>query len=205
MSLHTTKTFNVSGRWTAAYSPAIPAPIINTSYGCFTLLLSAGIWYRYFTQKRYNTPMKTIRSVLESLSQQAPFRTLTRHRCYQHYLALLPKRFRDAIGFVYVRNGVLHLALRHPGYKMELNYNQELLRSLLDTLIDAQPECTDLRANKVVLFVSKYARITVKDSPTIPYYDERSDGTFEVHTRNPDLHRQFQRLREAIRANRRHD
>ena len=151
--------------------------------------------------------MKTPQTILDTLIGQAPFRSLGRHRCYRRFLAMLPPRFREAIGFVYVRDNTLHVALRHPGYKMELNYNKELLKSLLTTLIQVNPSCEKLRADKVVLFNSRY--VTHKplggDPATVPYYHELSEGTFEDHSSDPDLHQQFQRLRDAIQLNHQRD
>ncbi len=151
--------------------------------------------------------MKTTRSILDALTGLPHFRTLEQHRCYQQYLRLLPPRFQAAIAFVYVRSATLHVALRHPGYKMELNYNQELLKSLLTTLIEHDAGCASLHADSVVLFVSKYAAPPASDADetTVPRYHELAEGIFEDHTSSPQLQTQFARLRSAIRANRQHD
>ena len=151
--------------------------------------------------------MKTTQSILDGLTGQAQFRSLEQHRCYRQFMAMLPPRFQEAIGFVYVRNATLHVALRHPGYKMELNYNKELLKSLLTTLIDADAGCKKLRAESVVLFNSKYTTLLPSDErpSTVPYYHELSEGTFEDRSSDPDLHAQFERLRDAIQANRLRD
>jgi hypothetical protein len=151
--------------------------------------------------------MKTTRSILDTLTGQAHFRSLAQHRCYRQFMAMLPPRFQDAIGFVYVRKATLYVALRHPGYKMELNYNKELLKSLLTTLVDNDTTCEKLRAHKVVLFNSKYTSLPAQesDTTTVPYYHELSDGSFEDHSSDPDLHQQFERLRDTIQANRQHD
>jgi len=148
--------------------------------------------------------MKTTRSILDDLSGQTHFRSLEQHRCYRRFLSMLPPRFREAIGFVYVRQATLYVALRHPGYKMELNYNKELLKSLLTTLVESDKGCQELRADSVVLFNSRYApdpSPSDKDSATVPYYHELSRGTFEDHSTDPDLHAQFERLRQAIQRN----
>jgi hypothetical protein len=148
--------------------------------------------------------MKTTRSILDNLHGQTHFRPLGQHRCYRQFLSMLPPRFQEAIGFVYVRQATLYVALRHPGYKMELNYNKELLKDLLVTLVESDEGCQKLRADSVVLFNSKYTRglsSSDKDSATVPYYHELSRGTFEDHSTDPDLHAQFERLRQAIQDN----
>ena len=151
--------------------------------------------------------MKTTQSILERLTGLTPFRTLKQYRCYHRFMAMLPPRFRQAVGFVYIRRTTLYVALRHPGYKMELHYNKELLKSLLTTLADHDEGCRKLRADSVVLFNSKYSveHPAHADTETVPRYHELAEGTFEDHSSNPDLHRQFERIRAAIRANRRRD
>jgi len=151
--------------------------------------------------------MKTTRSILDTLTGTHHFQSLEKHRCYRKFLALLPPRFQEAIGFVYVRNETLHVALRHPGYKMELNYNKELLTSLLATLIEHDPGCTNLRATSVILFNSKYVTLPDNDADreSVPHYYELSEGSFEDCSSDPDLHEQFERLRAIIRRNRQRD
>jgi len=152
--------------------------------------------------------MKTSQTILNTLTGHATFRPLSAHRCYGQFLGMLPPRFREAIGFVYVRNRTLHVALRHPGYKMELNYNQELLKSLLATLGEHQPECAHLRADRVVLFVSRYASSSVTgtdNEESVPYYTELAEGTFVNRTETPELHEQFEQLRRTILSHRGHD
>jgi len=147
--------------------------------------------------------MKTSQSILESLSRSTPFHALQKHRCYRKFLTLLPPRFRDAIAFIYVREAVLHIALRHPGYKMELDYNKELLKSLLETLTTSDKACHHLQADRVILFNSRYVSASTPDSSeTVPHYHELADGSFEDHTTHPDLRAQFKRLRHIIRTHR---
>ncbi len=87
---------------------------------------------------------------------------------------------------------------------MELNYNKELLTSLLATLVEHDSSCSDLQANSVILFNSKYATLPEQDADreSIPHYHELSDGAFEDNSSDPDLHEQFERLRATIRRNR---
>ncbi len=151
--------------------------------------------------------MKSSNSILNTLTGAPQFRTLRRHQCYRRLLAALPARFQEAIGFVYVRDRVLHIALRHPGYKMELQYQSSLFLTLLRTLASNDETCRHLEADKVVLFNSTFTTRPAEAAylPSVPHYYELSEGTFEDHSTDPDLHAQFERVRQLIRANRNRD
>ena len=151
--------------------------------------------------------MKTSQTILKTLTSQTHFRPLQAHRCYRAFLAALPERFGQAIGFVYVRNDVLHLALRHPGYKMELNYHKDLFLELWKQLGSQDPACKRLAAHSVVLFNSRYTTLShpQNDEQTIPYYHELAEGTFEDASTRPGLRAQFARLRALIQNHRRND
>jgi hypothetical protein len=95
---------------------------------------------------------------LNSVVGYTHFRPLSSHACYRKFINLLPERFRRAFAFVYIRNETLFVALSHPGYKMELNYNKELLKSLLSTLGTHDEKCRFMSAREVVFFVSNVGR-----------------------------------------------
>ena len=151
--------------------------------------------------------MKTPETILNTLTGAPQFRTLRQHQCYRRFLAVLPPRFQEAIGFVYLRDRVLHIALRHPGYKMELQYQTSLFLTLLQTLASTDKACSHLEADKVILFNSKFTTRPTEAAylPSVPHYYELSEGTFEDHSSDPDLHAQFERARQLIRANQHRD
>ncbi len=94
------------------------------------------------------------------------------------------------------------VGLSHPGYKMELNYNQELLKSLLSTLRAHRSECAFMEADEIVFFVSKYRRRPEEESATVPRYSELATGSFETKLENPELAESFLRIRHWIEKNR---
>ncbi|WP_457602325.1 DciA family protein [Nitratifractor sp.] len=146
--------------------------------------------------------MKKSAAILEHLVDQSQFKPLRQHRCYRLFLDLLPPRFRQAIAFVTIKNRRLLVGLRHPGYKMELNYNQELLKSLLSTLREHRAECAFMEAESVVLFASKYHPFTEKTFDTVPHYQELAVGEFEVLPSDERLRESFESIRRLIRQNR---
>lgn len=144
--------------------------------------------------------MKSSKQILSLLTHQPQFSSLVQHGCYQKFMALLPPRFQTAIAFVYIKNRTLFIALAHPGYKMELNYNKELFKTLLATVREYAPECHDQLIDNIILFNSKYH--TPKESNshnTIPYYHELSYGNFEIDYGNEALEKKFLHTKSLIK------
>ncbi len=146
--------------------------------------------------------MKESSAILASVLGASQFQPLRQHRCYRQFFELLPPRFRKAIAFVTVKNRQLMVGLSHPGYKMELNYNQELLKSLLSTLIRHRPECAFMKADRLVFFHSRYHPLKAEDPRTVPRYRELARGDFQTLPEDEALRERFERIRHWIRKNR---
>ena len=87
---------------------------------------------------------------------------------------------------------------------MELNYNKDLLRSVLTQLSCIDSACEMLKADKVVVFHSKYRSI-VKDLPeesTVPYYNERASSEFIIENQDEDLKKKFEQIKVQIKQQR---
>jgi len=145
--------------------------------------------------------MKQANTILSHIQNLPQFKLLKRHYCYQKFISLLAPRFQQAIAFVYVREETLFVALSHPGFKMELNYNKELLKSLLTLLGKRDERCKNLKASKVVLFNSRYRTLFKEQSPssTIPYYPEMASGHFRIQTQDPALQEAFLEIKSSIK------
>ncbi len=100
--------------------------------------------------------MKKASMILSHLSSQPQFKSLKRQECYQKYINLLSPKWQKAVAFVYIKDKTLFIAVTHPGFKMELNYNRDLLKSLLTQLNRHDEACKMMLAEKVVVFHSKY-------------------------------------------------
>lgn len=111
-------------------------------------------------------------------------------------------RFQKAIAFVYVREDTLYVALSHPGFKMELNYNKDILKSILTMLSQQDEKCTNLHVSKVVLFNSKHLSIIKepKLQSTIPYYKEVAIGNFSIESKDKELIQAFQKIQNTIQS-----
>ena len=139
--------------------------------------------------------------ILSHLSSLPQFKVLKQQECYQKYISLLSPKWQKAIAFVYIRDDTLFIAVTHPGFKMELNYNRDLLKNLLIQLNTYDCECKSLTASKVVIFHSKYHVIEQTKDPeeTIPYYTERATGVFSL-PEDTILKESFVRIKELIRC-----
>jgi len=148
--------------------------------------------------------MKNAFTILSHLTDQPQFRSLKQHACYKKYLSLLGTKWQKAIAFVYIQNDTLFVAVRHPGFKMELNYNKDILKSILTQLSSIDKSCEMLQAEKVVIFHSKYRSIlqTDVDLSTVPYYSELATSDFRIESRDEELKAKFESVKQHIRTQR---
>jgi len=148
--------------------------------------------------------MKNASSILSHISYQPQFRSIRKHICYRKFIQLLQPKFQKAIAFVYIRNSTLFVAISHPGYKMELNYNRDLLKSILNMVGGNDKECKEMRVESVVIFNSKYHKIFSKeDSKTDPKYSELSTADFTIESSDSDIIDRFEAIKKQILNNRR--
>lgn len=144
--------------------------------------------------------MKRANTILSHIQNLPEFKLLKSHYCYQKFITLLSPRFQKAIAFVYVREETLFVALSHPGFKMELNYNKDLLKNLLSMLAKSDEKCKNFTVSKVVLFNSKHLSIIKEEkiADTVPHYKEMAKGTFTIENNDKDLREAFERIKNLI-------
>lgn len=150
--------------------------------------------------------MKNANMIIETIFRQKQYRPLSSYGCYGKFLNLIPPRFKRAISFIFVKENKLFIALSHPGYKMELNYNKDTIKSLLTPFIMQNPQCEFMKVSQVVVFESKYSISASNESQvedTIPRYSELSSGDFEIDIEDEVLREKFERIREIISGSRR--
>jgi len=147
--------------------------------------------------------MKNASVILSHLVGQPQFKSLKRHACYKKFLSLLGTKWQKAIAFVYIRNETLFVAVTHPGFKMELHYNRDLLKSVLTQLASLDTECRELKAEKVIIFHSKYRTVITEkgDKTTIPYYHERATGNFSIKSSDEALAEKLKQTQSLIACN----
>jgi len=145
--------------------------------------------------------MKKASIILSHLAQRPQFRYLKQGGCYKKYISLLSTKWQKAIAFVYIRENTLFVALTHPGFKMELNYNKDLLISLLKQLSTFDEKCKILSADKVVIFSSKYKSVKKEKEQisTVPYYSELATENFEIKSEDRELKEKFKQIKKVIK------
>ena len=147
--------------------------------------------------------MKQAHTILSHIQSLPEFKLLKSHYCYTKFISLLNPRFQKAIAFVYVRDETLFVALSHPGFKMELNMNKELLLNLLSILAKQDEKCQQLKASRVVLFNSKHLSIVKekKIEDTEPHYQEMALGEFTIESEDQSIVEAFERVKASIENN----
>ena len=153
--------------------------------------------------------MKKASVILSHLRDQPQFKYLKQEGCYQKYISLLGAKWQKAVAFIYIKNDTLFVAVTHPGFKMELNYNRDLLKSLLTQMAAIDPACETMKAEiakvtKVAVFHSKYRSVEKEEGPesTVPYYSELSSADFETEGLSEALKAKFEETKTYIRAQR---
>ena len=147
--------------------------------------------------------MKQANTILSHIQSLPQFKLLKRHYCYQKLIASLSPKFQKAIAFVYVRDDTLFVALSHPGFKMEMNYNKDFLKDILLMLAKNDEKCQNMQASKVVLFNSKHLSIIQEIPPpsTVPHYQEMALGEFSIASKDEILLKAFEKIRQTIEKN----
>jgi hypothetical protein len=147
--------------------------------------------------------MKQANTILSHIQSLPQFKLLKSHYCYAKFISILNPRFQKAIAFIYVRDETLFVALSHPGFKMELNMNKDLLLNLLSILAKQDEKCQQLKASKVVLFNSKHLSIVKekKIEDTEPHYQEMALGEFSIESNDPNIIEAFNKVKTSIEKN----
>ena len=147
--------------------------------------------------------MKHSSDILSHLFLQPHFETLPRYRCFRKFLSLLKPTWRDAVAFAYMKEHTFYFVLRHPGFKMEFNYNRDLLKSLLTAFARENPSCRFMgETERIVAFAGKYYTQPRDEASTVPYYRESAEGDFDIRTQDEALKKKFSEIMEHIRCNR---
>ena len=147
--------------------------------------------------------MKKASSILSHLSNQPQFKFLKQQVCYKKYIGLLTAKYQKAIAFIYIKDDILFIAVTHPGFKMELNYNKDLLKSVLTQLAKYDESCQMMIASKVEVFHSKYYPVEKEkeDVSTIPYYNELASTDFDIKSDDAEIIKKFEAIKEQIKCN----
>jgi hypothetical protein len=148
--------------------------------------------------------MKKADTIISHILNLPQFKPLPNYYCYRRFVSLLSPKWQKGIAFVYIRQNTLFIALCHPGFKNELNYNKDLLKSILSMLKERDEKCTQLaNVNNVVIFNSKHNSILKRDniSDTVPHYKELALGEFHIASKDKELIEKFNSIKSDIIKN----
>jgi hypothetical protein len=148
--------------------------------------------------------MKKASEIVSHIINQPQFRYLKKHECFKRYISLLPAKWQNAVAFMYIKDNTMFIATNHPAFKMELNYNKDLLTSILIELKKYSKDCNTLEANNIIIFDSKYYnnKKNISKIDTVPYYHENATGVFEIRTQEITLKEKFENIQNSIKKNR---
>ncbi len=138
--------------------------------------------------------MKKINEILAHLKNNPEFRKVNSQKDIQKFINLLPSKLKKGIKFAYIKNEILYFVLTHPVYKMEFEYNNSLINSLLK-------KSHMKNIVKIKFFVSNKIEKKTNTNVTIlsNVFKERSYGIFENSLKDEKLHQRVEEIRQIIK------
>lgn len=127
-------------------------------------------------------------------------------------MRLLPINWRRIIAFIYVREGDLMIALKHPLGLQELkrDSNIKFIKELLSLFVRSYPACEFSAVKEIKFFVADrvmsrrraqiYKAHLRLDGEALSL--ERAKGEFKNKIQDPQIYRAFEEIRGLILANR---
>ena len=148
--------------------------------------------------------MKTANQIISHLKSKPYLKNLQHVDCYNKLLSLLPKSIREFTRFIYQKNDTLFFVLEHPGIKMEFNYKSNLIKTILNKLIEIDNECNFMQSNQIKAFVTnKNTLKEISDSKNHKLqYAERATGEFENNVKNEEIREVLEKIKLSIKSGR---
>ena len=145
--------------------------------------------------------MKKVDSILAHLRDQPLYAKLRKQSCFSTLAKALPASLQRGVLFMYVKNRILFIAVKHPAFKMEFDYKLSSIKSLLRSLPPLVEACRDHEIADIRVFVSKYAPDPEPKRPTEPRYKEHAHPDFPLKAQTPEIRDLFEQIRQAIARN----
>lgn len=146
--------------------------------------------------------MKDAKSIISHLVKHPSMKKYEQMLCFERLLGLLPKSFTSMIKFIYIKNETLFFVLNHPSAKMEFNYKQSLIKSLLSQIIIHCPQCECLHVKDIKCFITNQKEDSASSTNSSDItYKERACGEFENHCDDQKLKTLFENIKEIIKSN----
>lgn len=156
--------------------------------------------------------MKSTKDIISHIRKDPLFASMSDR---VEFMRLLPINWRRIIAFIYVREGDLMIALKHPLGLQELkrDSNIKFIKELLSLFVRSYPECEFSAVKEIKFFVAdKFAKRLRKANGALNLSNfaapiaarslERSRGKFKNVVKDPQIYRAFEEIRGLILANR---
>ena len=153
-------------------------------------------------KKVYSKKFNSAKEIIQTHFLEKPqFKKLSTHACFIKLISVLPKHLRQHIAFVYQKKRTLFIALKHPGIKMEIDYNHNLIKSLLNKIKNIDKSCADIEINEIKSFVTykEKKREELFEYACDNHFDERARGEFKVLSKDSNLQKKFEEIRKIIK------
>mgnify|MGYP000176138200 CR=1 FL=1 len=135
--------------------------------------------------------MKKVNDILTHLRYSPEFKKINTNEKLDRLIQALPLKLKKGVKFAYVKKQILFFVLTHPVYKMEFEYNKEIIKSLLKKAsIENVEEIRFFVTNKL-----EKKEIKIVEEPS---FQERSYGIFENRISDEKLRRKFEEIRVII-------
>lgn len=143
--------------------------------------------------------MKDSYFIISHLKNSPRYKKIKTQECFESIKSILPKHLKNAILFMYTKNQTLFFVLNHPGFKMEFNYNLNLIKGLLKEVKKHKSCCKELPTENIKVFVSnKIDKKNQRPNNSDIKYKERSNAEFENPAKNKSIAAAFEQIRKTI-------
>ena len=129
------------------------------------------------------------------------------------FLNLFSATHKSLIAFIYIKENILMIALKHPLGKVELkkDSNINLIKDLLKMFVKFRPNSEFASVKDIKFFVAdrfmakkyKFKNPNLSEKKEILPYSEKSKGKFKNDIKDEKIHAIFEEIRGLILANRR--
>ena len=135
--------------------------------------------------------MKKVNDILTHLRYSPEFKKINTNEKLEKLIHVLPLKLKKGVKFAYIKRQILFFVLKHPVYKMEFEYNKEIIKSLLKKAsIENVEEIRFFVTNKL-----EKKEVKIVEEPS---FKERSYGIFENKIKDQKLHKTMEDIRKII-------
>lgn len=139
--------------------------------------------------------MKKVNDILTHLKDNSSFEKIDTFLEIKRFINILPLKLKSGIKFAYIKNNTLIFMLKHPQFKAEFKYSNNIsdLKALL--------KMSNLRNIQNFEFYVSNSIDKVQESDEINdiKYKERSLGIFENSIKDEKLFLKFENIRKIIK------